>query len=82
MRQPGREGLPDRLICAPARGRAERAQEPLGGAFVIGREGDTERGSWPVARSSRDEPDGHVTVHRGIRSRGETKWAKRKVDGD
>jgi hypothetical protein len=27
------------------------------------------------------EPDGHVTGHREIRSRGETKRAKRKADG-
>jgi hypothetical protein len=30
----------------------------------------------------RRKPDGHVTVHRGIRSRGETKRAKRKADED
>jgi len=28
------------------------------------------------------EPDGHVTVHKGLRSRGETKRAKRKAAGD
>ena len=41
----------------------------------------------PVSRRRRRvyivvESDGHVTVHRGIRSRGETKRAKRKADGD
>ena len=77
-----------------------------GGPSAGNRCGGPGRRSWPVARSSRDEPDrrfqswdyetriesmsagvhrrkpdGHVTVHRGIRSRGETKRAKRKADG-
>jgi hypothetical protein len=45
VRQPGREGFAGQVDLRARLAAVPSAQEPLGGAFVIGREGDTGRGS-------------------------------------